>query len=949
MKMIKEFLEYLRGLIKEYLTSRIFPLTILMIVLFSLLVFRLFKLQIKEGDSYNDSLTVRTEKTLSIPAIRGKIYDVNGKLLAYNKITYTLTFGNDQRLSDAAEEKDVSENILKNQVLSDTIKILNANGDKLDIDFEIAYKNGRYSFNISGDEKLRFLRDVYAVDSVKDLKDEERDAKAEDVIKYLSKLFEVSDSYDPLMAYEIIACRYKLWLNRFKQYVPVNIASDISEKSRAAIEENQDSLYGMNISVKSQRIYNDAIYFSNIIGYVGDASSEDIEYFNSKTNGNSYKDTSVVGKMGVERVFETDLQGIEGEETLYVDNLGKVLETKKSTSAIAGNDIYLTIDADLTKYCYDMLEKEIASILLRHIENIAFPPDDNKDNVIAITDVYAALFSNNQINIENMALPTATEHEKNVYQTFLEGKKDVINSINLLLTDEPQINYDLSKTYQAYMEYICELLGREGLYNRSLVDESSKEFTDYVNGNSSLKSFLQYLISVEAIDVSSIEEQDKYYDSDEIYNILVDYIVKYLDKDETFGDEVITSLIREGSISGDDVVNLLYEQHVLLEDGDAEYASFKNGEFGAYSFMLKKITKLDITPAMLALAPCSGSIIVTDPHNGEVRALVSYPGFDNNKLTNQIDSSYYSKLLKDKTAPFYNKATMMRTAPGSTFKIVSTVAGVNEGVLGIDEEIKDMGIFDKVYTKPRCWIYASGGATHGTLTIPYAIDNSCNYFYYEVGYRLASVSGTYDDSVGLAKINKYATEFGLDSTSGIELDEISPNLSDNDAVTTAIGQGHNLYAPVQLARYANTIANSGTAYDLTLLNKVTDYEGQLIREGSHTVHSEVNVSESLWNSIHQGMRLVVTDDLKSTEIINGIKVEVAGKTGTAQESEDKPEHGLFISYAPYSNPEVAVTTVIQNGYNSANAAELTGFIYAYLYDKDALTRYSINGNGKLSD
>lgn len=949
MKMIKEFLEYLRGLLTDYLKSRIFPVTLLMIVLSSLLVMQLFKLQIKEGKTYSENLTVRTEKTLTIPAIRGNIYDINGKLLAYNKITYNLSFGNDSRLSEASTEKKVSENILKNQVIVDTLKILKSNNDKINVSFEIDYKNGSYSFNISGDEKLRFLRDIYAVDSVKDLTKKQLDASPKEVIDYLADLFEVTDSYDEETQYIVIKCRYKLWLNRFKQYVPVEIATNISDKSRAAIIENQDSLYGMDIIVKSQRIYNDAIYFSNIIGYIGEASQDDIDYFNKQTNTTKYTDTTVVGKVGIERVFETDLQGKEGEETLYVDNLGKILETKSSKPSIAGNDIYLTIDADLTKYCYDMLEKEIASILIKHIQNIAYPPDKNDDDIIAITDVYAGLFSNNQINIEDMAKPTATDHEKGVYSVFLSGKEDVINSIQLLLTDEPDINNNLSKTYQDYMEYICSFLSSEGLYSRSLADESSKEFTDYINGNSSLKDFLKYLISCEAINVSSIEEEDKYYDSDEIYNILVQHIVEYLEKDETFGDNVIQSLLRDGYISGDDVVNLLYEQHILNAEGDIEYTAYQNGEFGPYQFMIKKLTKLDITPAMLALAPCSGSVIVTDPATGEVRALVSYPSYDNNKLTNTIDYEYYSKLLKDKTSPFFNKATMMRTAPGSTYKIVSTVAGVNEGVLGIDETIKDEGIFDKVYTKPRCWIYKAGGSTHGVLTIPYAIDNSCNYFYYEVGYRLANVSGSYEDSVGLEKLKKYATEFGLDSTSGIEIDEISPNISDNDAVTSAIGQGHNLFAPVQLARYVNTIANDGTAYNLTLLSKITDYEGNVIKEGQHTVHSKVEASDALWNSIHEGMRLVVTDDLEKTAIINGINVEVAGKTGTAQESENKPEHGLFISYAPASDPEVAVTTVIQNGYNSANAAELTGFIYAYLYDKDALTKYSINGDGNASD
>ena len=120
------------------------------------------------------------------------------------------------------------------------------------------------------------------------------------------------------------------------------------------------------------------------------------------------------------------------------------------------------------------------------------------------------------------------------------------------------------------------------------------------------------------------------------------------------------------------------------------------------------------------------------------------------------------------------------------------------------------------------------------------------------------------------------------------------------------------------------------------MNKITDYEGNVVRSSNHTIASQVNIDDGLWNQVHTGMRMVVTDDLQKNKLLNSINVEVAGKTGTAQEGEDKPAHALFISYAPYSAPEVSVTTVIPNGYSSGNAADLTGFIYAYLYDKEAL-------------
>ncbi len=950
MKLIKEFFIYLKELFVEYVKSRIFPVTLLAIVLSVILVHRLFYLQIKQGETYTEDLTVLTEKTLTIPSIRGRILDSTGKVLAYNKLTYNLTFGNDTRLARRAEELGVPENVLKNQVVSDTIDILAAEGDRLNINFPIALEGSSYRFTNSESARPGFLRDVYAASSYDDLTDEEKASTAADVVEVLRERFELSDTYTPERELQIMGCRYLLWLNRFQQYVPVEIARNITERSRSTILENQDRLFGMDILVDSTRIYNDAKYFAHIIGYVGKASEEDLLRLNSDENsGITYTTSDVVGKTGVEMIYENELHGYDGSETMQVDNLGRVIEVTNVISARSGGDVYLTIDANLTKYCYDMLEKEIASILIAHMIDYAYAPDDNKDNVIPVTDVYAALFNNNQIKLDRMKGPDATAHESGIYRMFLDRKQSVLSGIQSQLGDSPAPVKGLSAEYQEYMEYICEFLASEGTYMRSGIDNTDPTFTSYVSGDISLQSYLRYLISIEAIDVTDIEEADKYYDSDEIYKLLADHILDELSKDSTFDKMVLKVMIQQGSISGQDVINLLYEQGVLNAENDKDYSDYRNGLINSYTFIQNKIRSLDITPAMLALKPCSGSIVVTDVRTGEVKALVSYPSYDNNYLTNYVDDAYYSALLADQTTPLNNRACTMRTAPGSTYKMISTIAGVQEGSLTLHEEIKDKGIFEEVYTKPACWLYNKNGSNHGDVSITKAIDVSCNYFYYVVGYRMACKSGTYVDSDGIDALAKYASMFGLDSKSGLELDEISPHISDNDAVTSAIGQGRNSFAPIQLSRYVSTLANNGTCYDLTLLNRIEDNSGKIIRVGEHSVHSQVKVSDELWSTVHEGMRLVVTDDLDKDKMLNGIKVEVAGKTGTAQESANDPSHALFISYAPYSSPEISVTTVIQYGYASANAAEVTGFIYAYLYDKEALTDSSLNGQGTLSD
>ncbi|MBR6171716.1 MAG: hypothetical protein IKQ49_00865 [Eubacterium sp.] len=950
MKLVKEFLIYIKELFVAYVKSRIFPVTLLSVVLSIILVNRLFYLQIRQGATYTDDLVVRTEKTLTIPSIRGRILDNTGKVLAYNKLTYNLTFGNDTRLSARAEELGVEENVLKNQVVSDTIDILTAEGDSLSLYFPIKLEKGIYSFTNSETSRPGFLRDVYAASSYDELSDEEKNSTAEEVVQVLRKRFDLQDTYTPERELMIMGCRYQLWLNRFQQYVPVEIAQDISEKSRSTILENQDRLFGMDIKIDSIRIYNDAKYFAHIIGYVGTASEDDLLRLNQDENsGITYTTSDVVGKTGVELIYENELHGRDGSETMQVDNLGRIMEVTSTTPAQSGGDVYLTIDANLTKYCYDMLEKEIASILIAHMIDYNYPPDDNKDNVIAITDVYAGLFNNNQIRLSRMKEAGATAHEQQIYRIFRDKKEAVLSGLRSQLGESPAPVGGLSVEYQNYCEYICEFLAAKGTYLRSRVEDTDPTFVSYINGTISLQSYLRYLISIEAIDVTEIEEKDVYYDSDEIYHLLAEYILKYLAEDDSFDKMVIKVMLQQGSISGNDVIHLLYEQGVLNEENDRDYADYRSGLINAFTYFRNKLTSLDITPAMLALKPCSGSIVVTDVRTGEVRALVSYPSYDNNYLTNSVDPEYYSTLLADKTTPLNNRACTMRTAPGSTYKVISSIAGVEEGVLRPTETIKDEGIFEEVYTKPACWLYNKNGSNHGDVDIIKALDVSCNYFYYVVGFRLSTRTGTYIDSEGINALAKYASQFGLDAKSGVELDEISPHISDNDAVTSAIGQGKNSFAPIQLSRYVSTVANNGTCYDLTLLSRITDSSGRTIRAGEHQVHSKVQISDDLWNRVHEGMRLVVTDDLDKDKMLNGIRVAVAGKTGTAQENTNDPSHALFLSYAPYEAPEVSVTTVIQNGYASANAAEVTAFIYAYMYDKEKLTDSSLNGTGTLSD
>ncbi len=944
--MLREILHSIKELIVDYVKSRLFPITVVVIVLFSILVHQLFVLQIREGEEHMENFVYKSKKTLSIESVRGNIFDCNGKLIAYNELSYSVIFSNDTAQSTKAKELGISENELKNQIIHDTIQILEKNGDTLTLDFPIKLNaENQFQFTLKDQPLRNFLKDVYAQTNFDDLKDEQKNATADDVMNYLcDKVFHVSDTYEKEYKLKIIGVRYKLWMNRYQQYMPVTIAYNISEASNAAITEHEDELPGMSVSVKSLRRYNDAKYFAHVIGYIGAISDEEMKEKNADlSDDKKYTGDEMIGKTGIEQYCESYLRGTNGLETMYVDNLGKVLDKVESKPATAGNDVYLTLDSNLQKYCYDTLEDEITSIILSYLTP-AYNVVADENASIAITDVYFGLFNNNIFSLDHMKQKDATAVEKATIQAIEAQQKATLDSIERILTKDFTPLSGLDENYQGYMEYICEMLSDTNVFHTSKIEKDDKEFIDYTNNVTSLEHYLKYAISKEAIDLSALNVESDYYDNDEIYQALCDYIIETLSKDTEFDKLVIKVMLQSGEISGDAVVQLLYDQGILNVDGDTEYQEYLAGNYGAYDFIRKKIESQEITPAMLALDICSGSAIVTDVNSGDVKAYVSYPSYDNNYLTNEVDTAYYTKLLEDKTTPLYNRASQQLTAPGSTYKPLVSIAGLTEGVIDTGSIYYCNGLFDKITPPAKCW----GNSAHGGLNVVGGIQNSCNLFFYNLGYDLAIKDHTYDDAYGVERIKKYAEMFGLGDKSGVELPEVTPHISDNDSVRSAIGQAKNNYAPVQLSRYVTALANSGTCFNLTLIDKITDYEGTVIKDNQAEVKNQIQLASSTWDAVHQGMRNVVAYSAGANELINRINVNVAGKTGTAQESEVKPDHALFISYAPYENPEVSVTCVIQNGYSSANARELAGFIYAYMYDPDKLVGAEMSGSAEPS-
>ena len=903
--------------------SRLITLIIVFCITSSILIGRLFYLQIVRGEDYLANYELQIRKTQEVAGTRGNIYDRNGKLLAYNELAYSVTI-EDTITANTRSEKNKQLNAVLDKVLS----IVESHGDSVIDSFGIILDSaGTYQFTQSSEtQRLRFVADVYGQRTIDTLNEEQRNQSAADIIHYLCtddvNGYGLDDStLDPAYILKMINMRYAMGLNSYQQYIATTLASDVSDETAAAIMENKDTLTGVDIAEDSLRRYTDGIYFASIIGYTGQISQDEYDAL-SDEDKKKYSLSDIVGKSGMEQTFDSVLQGTKGETTVYVDNLGKVTDTVSITEPEAGNDVYLTIDKDLQEYTYKLLEEKLAGIILSKLRNVINYDPANEasstDIIIPVGDAYHSLIANSVVDATHFSSADAKPAEQAVYAAFQAKKTDTLAQIMADMQSSTTAPYNqLSEEMQDYMDYIVDdvLKDYTGLLMTDKIDTSDETYTAWTRDETiNVYTFLNYAITQNWIDTSKLES-DSYSSSEEIYASLLNYLQDYLSEDSEFDKLLYEYLIKSGSISGAQICAILYEQGVLPMD-EASYNGLLSGSVDAYSWLYGKIASLEITPGQLALEPCSAGAVVSDPNTGEVLACVSYPGYDNNRLANTMDSSYYRQLNTGLARTFYNRATQEKTAPGSTYKMVSSVAGLTEGIINGNTTFYCDGIFTNVTPSPRCW----NRSGHGSLNVVRALQVSCNEFFYNVGYDLGlDANGNYDSDLGIEKLAKYASMFGLNEKSGVEIPESSPEISDQYAVQSAIGQGTNNYTVSQLNRYVAAVANRGTVYDLTLVDKTTDSSGKLIKEYEpEVVNTMDEVSSTTWDLVHEGMIRMV----ENSSTFTSLDMSIAGKTGTAQQSETSPDHALFVGFAPSDTPEIAIAVRIANGYNSSYPSEI---------------------------
>ena len=894
--------------------NRLFVLLVIVAAIFAVLVCRLFYMQIVNGEEASAGITSSVTREVSMPAARGNIYDRYGRPLAVNEAAFSIEIDD----SIAVDYEDKNEQVVKlyekmkenGYTVTDNLPIsrdtepkFTISGDELEewkTDIGLDKKQMRYD----AARTLEYLYDSYGLDETVDenkkreivslginisdknimimnlimtiesnggeivdelpisedrpytfiienekeiqrwkkdvsMEGEELDYTAEESMEYLIDLFGIPQNMSPAMQRKLAAVRYSLYLQRFKKYQPVTVAREINDKIIAEVKENLDIFPGVSVDTESMRKYEEGDKFSNILGYIRQISDEELKEYEQY----GYDSGDIVGKTGIEKVMELELNGKDGKMLVEVDNMGRKISTLETEAPVSGNDVFLTIDKDLQIAAYNYLEDALAEAIITRLTS-----ELEKDVPVTLKQLFTSMIESGSISVSSIM------KAEEGYQLTLK---------NLILS-----------------------------YNKD-------------------------------IDISDSEQK-------------------------TAAKQVLTKAVEDGTLSYTTMIFVMLEQGIITAD-DNYRSRIVSGELSPLEIIIDKLRTGDLTPAETNLNPCSGSVVVSDVNSGKTLALVTYPSYDNNELVNTFNNEYYNKLLEDPSTPLVNRPLMQKKAPGSTLKMVTAVAALETGIITPEQTIKDEGLFTKAGTPyARCMIYSLNGSTHGYVNVSHALEVSCNYFFYDVSYMLGGETDDPTSLKGITILDEYYDAFGLNSPTGMEIGENPPSMASpsykeeimkwqnpeatpsqtrwtsGDTIRAAIGQSVNSFSAASMNKYIATLANGGTRYKMHLIDKVKSSDGSVTQQTEEVVENIMEIDRANLDAVYEGMRLV-TQGSKGTlrNVFKDFPIDVAAKSGTAEENKNNSSHSWFVGFAPYDNPQIAVTVMIPFGDVSGSPAAVT--------------------------
>ena len=339
----------------------------------------------------------------------------------------------------------------------------------------------------------------------------------------------------------------------------------------------------------------------------------------------------------------------------------------------------------------------------------------------------------------------------------------------------------------------------------------------------------------------------------------------------------------------------------------------------------------------------AGAAVVLNVKTGEVIAMASYPDYDPSAFVNGIDTNTWNYYINGDTKPLENKAISAMYSPGSTYKMVTALAGLETGTITPKTKINDTGVFRKYNSSWKCW----NRYGHGYLNVSQAIEHSCNYFFYDLGDRL-----------GIDNLAKYSYYLGLGHKTGIELKgEIDGVLASNEiakqenrvwnpgeTISAAIGQSYNTFTPLQMAKYVAMIANRGKNLDVTIVKSIINPDGSEISRDEYESYvneklglqqenvEEMSFKEENIEAILEGMRGVTSESGGTAySTFKNFNIEVGGKTGSAQTGVQGKTNAWFVGFAPFDDPEIAIVVFVRNGGHGSYTAEVARDIIAQYF------------------
>ena len=336
----------------------------------------------------------------------------------------------------------------------------------------------------------------------------------------------------------------------------------------------------------------------------------------------------------------------------------------------------------------------------------------------------------------------------------------------------------------------------------------------------------------------------------------------------------------------------------------------------------------------------AGACVVMNVNSGEVLAMASYPNYDPSDFVGGISTEAWNNYTNNTAKPLVDKAIQNSYSPGSTYKMVTAIAGLESGAINLNTKINDVGVYRKYGISMNCWYYTDYHRGHGYLNVSEAIEKSCNYFFYETG-----------DRMGIDKLAEFARYFGLGTKTGIELQgETAGVLADRETkkqkhpddqnwnpgntLNASIGQGDNEFSPLQMARYISMLANGGHKIDVSIVKTIRNSDGsEASREEinkfvnkklglEEDTQEERQLNQNYLNAVLQGMKSVTSDTGGTAYVrFKDFNISVGGKTGSA-EAPNNQVHAWFVGFAPFENPEIAIVVMVENGGHGNYTAEV---------------------------